>query len=398
MKVAIYCQHIWGVGHLFRSIEICRALSGHRVALVTGGPLFDVSLPGHVQAYRLPGLMTGNNYKGLFPIDNRKTLDQVMQERTTMLYDFFKQEAPDFFLIELYPFGRRAFCFELDPVLQGIRSGELPPSRVVCSLRDILIEKKDPVSYEQWVVDKLNRYFDALLVHADPHLVNLDDTFARTADIAVPIVYTGFITPKPSPDARQKLRRYLGVGDDNVLIVASAGGGKAGFELLQPLIEALKLLDMKGNLYTHVFTGPFMPQEEFERLASCSQNNLQIHRFTSDFLSYLAAADLSVSMGGYNTSMNILATRVPALVWPYPGDREQGIRAVRLAQRGAITVIKETDLQPTRLCGLIKRALARGSRHKFRVDLDGAANAAGWLAQWNEIGHRNAPQYISRKC
>jgi predicted glycosyltransferase len=394
MKVVIYCQHIWGVGHLFRSIEICRALSGHRVALVNGGPLFDVSLPEHVQAYRLPGLVTGNNYKGLFPIDKRKTLVQVMQERTTLLYDFIKQKAPDFFLIELYPFGRRAFYFELDPILEGIRSGELPPSRVVCSLRDILIEKKDPVSYEQWVVDKLNRYFDALLVHADPHLVSLDDTFARKDDIFVPIAYTGFITPKPSPDARQKLRRYLGIGDDTVLIVASAGGGKAGFALLQPLIEALKLLNMKGNLYTQVFTGPFMPQEEYEHLASCSHNNLQIHRFTSDFLSYLAAADLSISMGGYNTCMNILATQVPALVWPYPGDREQGIRAVRLAQRGAITVIKETDLQPTRLSGLIKHTLARDSRPKYQIDLSGAAKTAVWLAQWNEMGHRNAPKYI----
>ncbi len=38
MKIIHYCQYIWGVGHFFRSLEICRALAGHDVLLVTGGP------------------------------------------------------------------------------------------------------------------------------------------------------------------------------------------------------------------------------------------------------------------------------------------------------------------------------------------------------------------------
>ena len=48
MKIVFYCQHVLGVGHFFRSLEICRALAGHEVILVTGGPRFEVQLPGHI--------------------------------------------------------------------------------------------------------------------------------------------------------------------------------------------------------------------------------------------------------------------------------------------------------------------------------------------------------------
>jgi predicted glycosyltransferase len=108
---------------------------------------------------------------------------------------------------------------------------------------------------------------------------------------------------------------------------------------------------------------------------------VHVSRFSPDFLSYLAAADLSVSMGGYNTSMNILTTRVPALIWPYPGDREQGLRAERLARIGVVSVIREKDLQPARLAALMNRVLGRKPQNNVLVDLNGSLNTARWIAQ-----------------
>ena len=381
MKVLIYCQHIWGVGHLFRILEICKALQGNQVLLVTGGPQSTVSLPAHVQEFRLPGLMTDRNFSGLFPTDQNKTLDQVKGERQKLFYDLFKKEGPDIFVIELYPFGRRAFNFELLPILKGIRDGSLYGSRVVCSLRDILVEKKDPASYEKKVVDILNRYFDALLVHADPNLVKLNETFSRIDDVTIPIVYTGYITPKTPPDDGLRIRQQLGILNDDILIVASAGGGKVGIVLLQPVIDALKHVATRAPVHLHIFTGPYMPGEEFKQLNGYTNHNVHVSRFTPDFLSYLAAADLSVSMGGYNTSMNILATGVPALIWPYPGDREQGLRAERLAGIGAVSVIREKDLQPARLAVLINRVLGLKPQTNVFVDLNGSLNTARWLAK-----------------
>ena len=54
MNVIIYCQYVWGMGHLVRSLELARALSDHDVALVAGGQDVALDLPGHVNLVRLP--------------------------------------------------------------------------------------------------------------------------------------------------------------------------------------------------------------------------------------------------------------------------------------------------------------------------------------------------------
>ncbi len=379
MKIILYCQHIWGVGHYFRSLEICKALKEHDIILVTGGAEVDAPLPAHVRAFRLPALMTDRHYTGLFPTEKGQTLEKVKSERRRLLSELFEREAPDAFIVELYPFGRRAFRFELDPVLDDIRSGKLYRSLVACSLRDILVEKKDPGVYEKRVVDILNRRFDALLVHADPALITLDRTFSRLADLSIPVVYTGFITPKPITDARRRLRNRLCIDKDTTLLVASAGGGQAGIVLMQPLLDSLAYLESDRPLVLHVFTGPYMPADEFELLQGRANSRVKVERFTPDFLSFLAAADLSISMGGYNTCMNILASRVAALVWPYPGDREQGLRAKQMEEIGAITVLKAKDLQPRRLAAIIQSSMIAAKPLAHSIDLDGAARTANWL-------------------
>jgi predicted glycosyltransferase len=382
MKIIQYCQHVLGVGHFFRSLEICRALKGHQVVLVTGGTAVDTLLPHHVREFHLSELMMDCEFQHLYAGDHAKSINQIKEERQKSLFNLFERENPDLFLVELYPFGRKAFKFEIDPVLRGIRNKDLPESRVICSLRDILVEKKDPLLYETRVIDTLNRYFDALMVHSDPNLIRLDETFSRTGDIAVPVVYTGFVTPRPAAGARERLRRQLDIKENAGLVLASAGGGTVGEHLLKAVIEAFPLMRTEKPLHLFVFTGPLMSRKKFERLEALSSERVEVKRFTADFPSYLAAADLSVSMAGYNTCMNILAAAVPALVWAFPQNREQRLRADRIARTGALNVLEDRDLHPSRLAAIMDRALSEGPRPPARIDLDGAVKTADWIEKW----------------
>jgi predicted glycosyltransferase len=131
-----------------------------------------------------------------------------------------------------------------------------------------------------------------------------------------------------------------------------------------------------------MFTGPFLDEAAYQKLAVKAGPNIQISRFTKDFLGYLLAADLSVSMAGYNTCMNLLVTRVPALVWPYPKDREQGLRAERLAAAGNLKVLSEKDIDPDRLAGIVEKNLLQPARPKNAIDLNGAAKTAELIANW----------------
>jgi predicted glycosyltransferase len=380
MKIIHYCQHVLGIGHLIRTLEILRQFTGHEVILVNGGRPVEFSLPDHVSEFRLPGLMMDTEFKHLVAVDQEKELEDIKVKRRDILFDLFTKEAPELFIVELYPFGRRAFSFEIKPLIKAIRDRKLPCNLVTCSLRDILVEsKKHWDQYEMEVIENLNRYFDALLLHSDPRLLKLDDTFSRTAYIEIPVVYTGFVAQKPALDARKRIRKLHRIKNEEILIIASAGGGSVGAPLLKAVLEAFKLMSCDHGMYLKVFTGPFMPKKEFNRLRKMARDNIQVLRFELDFLSHLAAADLSVSMAGYNTCMNILAARVPALVQPFAQNREQRLRAERLAQIGALNMLEDTDLRPAQLAVKMETVMARKFRLDEDIDLEGAARSADWL-------------------
>ena len=342
----------------------------------------NMPVPGHVREVSLLPLGMDPDFSRLESDAGIGTVEQIKSVRKQALYDLFLCECPDLFMVELFPFGRKAFGFELIPIFDGIRQKSLCPCRVVCSLRDILVEKKDTQSYESRVIAALNQWFDALLIHSDAAIVRLDETFSRMTDIRIPAVYTGFVTPRPLPGDRAAIRNMLGIGEKSRLIVASAGGGKVGFDLLDAVIRAVERLPLEADVYLQVFTGPFMESDAFGRLQEMGRDRIRVSRFTPDFPAFLSAADLSVSMAGYNTCMNILAARVASLVWPFSQNREQRLRAERIAEMGGMQLLDDADLQPDRLADILDRILAEGIGPGDSVDLDGAVHTADWIQSW----------------
>ncbi len=382
MKIVHYCQHVLGVGHFFRSLELARAMAGDTVDMVSGGPEVRAALPPHVSLFRLPGLMMRDDFSELFPLESGRSLEDVKAERTRLLAEHFQAVSPDLLLVELFPFGRNQFSFELMPLLKSIRAGRHGPVKVACSLRDILVEKRDRAKHETRVVQRLNEYFDLLAVHADPALLRLEETFGSLDEARLPVRYTGFVTPRPEPGAGAALRRELGL-DGQQLIVASAGGGKVGGQLLFATLRAFARLGLsRARLF--IFSGPYMDEAEYRELAELagSAPGVTVRRFTERFLDYLDAADLSVSQAGYNTAMNVLATGVPALTWPFAQNREQRMRAQRLERLGALSVLSDADLVPERLAERMVQALEKGRRAgPPPVRIDGAACMAKLLRE-----------------
>jgi predicted glycosyltransferase len=379
MRIAFYCQHVLGMGHLYRTLEICKALDKHTVRLFLGGPPADAPVPAHVEVRSLPELSMDPEFSRVASVNGGDPA-AVLETRRALLMDAFQNGEYALFLVELYPFGRKAFRAELDPVLEMLAARGR--TRVVCSLRDVLVEKKDQTRYEERVVKVLNRWFHAVLVHADPALARLDETFSRVADIRAPVVYTGYVTPMPAPDAREKTRAVYGLGSSDRLVVASAGGGSVGYELLRAVLLAFRASPAFSGARLHVYSGPYMAGEDYADLVSLAGPGARVARRTADFISELAAADLSVSMAGYNTAMNVAATGVPALVLPFGQNREQGMRAARLSAMGVLGVLEEGDLAPEVLAGRMERAMAGGRTTKPGLNLAGAEHTARWLSDW----------------
>jgi len=391
VTVVWYCQYVWGMGHLFRSVELARALSGHHVVLVAGGQPVALDLPEHVELVPLPALFMDEHFTTLISGVAGRSVEAVQRQRREALAALFERTRPEMFIVELYPFGRTAFGFEIEPLLDALRGNAYGRVRTVCSIRDVLVEKRDPRAYEARVVDALNRWFDLLLIHSDERVLPLDDTFSRIGDIRVPKVYTGFVAPRPDPEKGRELRRELGLAPGQKLVVASSGGGRAGYRLLKSVLTACRRLQGRRGVRLALFTGPFMAGDQFDDLQARAGEGLVVQRFTPRFLEYLSAADLSISLAGYNTCMNLLATGVPALVLPYSRQREQPMRVERLKPYLPLTVLSENDLEPERLAAAIESGLQIPPRlGPPPVNLDGAAWTARCLENWSD-GHPPAP-------
>lgn len=379
MRICYYCQHVLGIGHFHRSLEICRALAErHQVTMIIGGPELDVGEP-LLSILQLPGLKMDTGFNRLTPCGSRP-LEEVKAQRREQLLAFAADFRPDCLIIELYPFGRKNFRFELDPLLE-LLSGR--NCTVFCSLRDILVEKSEgKEKFERRAVDTLNKFFSGLLIHADPDLVTLEQTFGMTEAITTDIHYTGFISPTPSAGARERIHLELALDPDERLIVASIGSGSVGLELLEATISSVNSLAGRGTqLRLQVFTGPYLAEAQYQKLCRKRSRRIRVERFSNHFIDWLAAADLSVSMAGYNTSMNILSAGVPALMYPFAQNREQRMRISRIGSCGNIRLLEQADLAAEMLANAIE-AMLEMPRFTASIQLDGAARTAAIIEEY----------------
>ncbi|WP_373278503.1 glycosyltransferase [Fischerella thermalis] len=148
------------------------------------------------------------------------------------------------------------------------------------------------------------------------------------------------------------------------------------------MVKTAPLLEKIIPHNIQVFTGPFIPDEKFQELQTLKENsnNLRIRRYTPYFLNYMQKADLSISMSGYNTTLNILTTGVRAMILPFTGnnDQEQTIRSQKLNALGITKTIYPQDLQPDIFAWRIISYLEK-QINKIKFDFNGVENTAKFL-------------------
>ncbi len=351
-----YCQHILGIGHLIRSMAIARGLTqDFQVYFVNGGEVIqDFPIPEGIEVINLPAIKTDANFRELQVPEGFANVESTLEYRRDRLLELCDRIRPTVVMIELFPFGRRRFSTELIPLLERAKGYG---AKVTCSLRDIVVTKQDQVRHEAKVCKLMNRYFDQLLIHGDPKFLPLENSFSRVNDLTCEVHYTGYVVPDVDRKFAPKTET------DPPMILASVGGGRFGHELLDCVAEASELLEDTIPHHIQMFSGPFAPDQVYDslRLMAKHRSNLTVQRYTPDLLSYMARADLSISMAGYNTTLNVLQTGVRAMQLPFTGndDQEQRLRSNRLADLGIITVIDPVDLKPTTFAAKVIETLTR---------------------------------------
>lgn len=382
-SVLFYVQHLLGIGHLRRALHLVDGLAaqGLTVTLVSGGErLPDLAATAAARLVQLaPVRARDAGFTDLVDADGRSIDEALRARRREALLAAFAAAEPDAVIIEAFPFGRRAFRFELDPLLAAARAR---PRRalVLCSLRDIVVAPQDRVR-RQAIIERVRADFDAVLVHGDPGLIALDASFPEAGEIADRLAYTGYVAAPIAPAGADD-----GAGEGEILV--SAGGGAVGGALLATALEARRR-GCFADLGWRLLTGPNLAAAEFSALAQSLPERVRVERYRRDFPQLLRRCRISVSQAGYNTVLDILAAHTAAVLVPFAEGREseQTLRAERLAARGVVETLPPGELSPDRLAAAIERAAARRPA-ALAIDTGGARRTARLVAGMIRDGAR----------
>ena len=224
-KIFFWVQHLLGIGHLKRTATLARAFrrAGMDVTVVSGGhevPGLDI---GGAELIQLPPVRAADKYFKVLIDENDKEIDDAFRERRRdLLLDAYAVAAPDVVMTELFPFGRRQLRLELTALLDAAKAAAHPPL-IVSSVRDILVEPPKPERVAE-MLERIETYYDRVLIHGDPTLIPFDETFAHADRISDLVAYTGYVVDTPQ-------KTVGGVGSDEVIV--SAGGGAVSEELFR---------------------------------------------------------------------------------------------------------------------------------------------------------------------
>lgn len=370
----IYVQHLLGVGHLQRALQLAAALGQRNfvVDLVSGGmPQQRISIAG-VTFHQLPPTRCADaSFSRLLDANGNEVDEAWKENRGRQLLELFERLSPEVLITETFPFGRRMMRFELLPLLEKARaSGHRP--LVISSIRDILQPKSRPGRNQQ-ICDLVERYYDQVLVHGDPAIASLEESFAAAAQISDKIFYSGYICRDGSA---------LTCGDKpRGEVLVSAGGSDTGIKILQTAIAARPLSRLKRNSW-RILVSPAIDEAEFQQLQRLAGEGIEVERNRPDFAALMRNASLSISQAGYNTLTDILAGATAAVVIPFAesGEVEQKLRAERLQACGRVIMLRQDQLSAASLAAAIDRALELDT--SMKVNLDGASNSADQISAW----------------
>ncbi len=375
MRALLYVQHLLGTGHLKRTALIAKKLqiAGVDVHLVTGGVPVPVIDTADLTVHQLEPVRAADaSFSSLVDAVGKPVTSDLMHRRTNDLVSIAQNVVPDMVLLETWPFGRRQLRHELLELCSTLHH-QSPRPLMVCSIRDILQRGRKPERVRE-TVEHVERWLDHVLVHADPKFITLDQSFERTADIESKVVYTGFVSEMDTG-----LMSWRGDASGEVLV--SAGGGAAGQNLYQLCCEAARLTG--DSIRWRILVGHGLDDAAFASLREAAPPSVIIEPVRRDFPALLAQCGLSISQAGYNTTMDLVSCRCPAIVVPFDddGETEQLDRARRLEELGLAESLRIQGLSPERLAQVIKTriGLTAPDAQGFRVD--GAAWTAKWLCE-----------------
>lgn len=342
-SILLYSHDGFGLGHLRRNFTIAgqtsNLLSVANILLLTGHPSVPFGpLPYGVDFIKLPSIVkvaTGQWQPQNLSINQHK----FREIRAKMIQKIAELFHPDIFLVDYTPLG---VWSELLPTLQMLKSVK-KPATVILGLREIL---DDPsVTRALWEkegnYEAIRKYYDRVFIYGVPEIYDTAGQYGFAGDLKKKVSYCGYLCSRASfHHSPERIRAELGIEKEK-LIVITAGGGRDAFPMMRLCSKALGMIARKQNFKAILITGPLMSAHHRISLERWSPKGcISILESVRHVADYLNAADLIITMGGYNTMVDAVSAKKPTLVIPREGpSTEQKLRAALFDHLGLVMAL-----------------------------------------------------------
>ncbi len=362
-RLLIYSQDGFGLGHMRRTNSIARQFTqAHPEACVLTlsdspiGQLFETA--NNQDFVKLPSIVKkgpGNWGAVKLPMP----FDDVLAMRKSLIRSTALCFQPDLLLVDHMPHGAMG---ELIPTLEALKDKNRG-TKVILGLRDILDAPE--VIRRRWqtegAYDAIDKYYDQVLVYGMQEVYDVARQYHFKPKVNRMLHYCGYVCTQASSRyaARARTQSLANTKTGTRLILVMAGGGADAYPMMRSVIDALPLVLAHQSCVVKLITGPFMPAEQRHDLEGRGRGlPVRVKNTVSDILSYLDAADLAISMAGYNSTVEILNSGKPAILIPRAGpSAEQRTRARLFADRGWIEFIDPDEVTPDRLSQAVLKNL-----------------------------------------
>ena len=272
-----------------------------QVLIATGSPRAQAfSLPERVDSVKLPAV-TKDGAGCYQPRKITAGLDELVELRASLLVAACATFRPDVIVVDQAPTGMAG---ELIPMLRMIDNLAVRP-RLVLGLRDIV---DDAASVgEQWsrqrIWEWLERY-DDIAVYGDPQILTTADELSLASRLPARVTHTGYVAPN-MPEA----------SSCEPFILVTPGGGGDGQALIRSYLDGVDAVTAAG-LKSLIVTGPLMSASRRAELvgAGTGTPEIEVIEFSDNMRQLVASSIGVVSMAGYDTVVERLASGTPSML------------------------------------------------------------------------------------
>lgn len=373
-NILMYSHDTYGLGHIRRTMAIAEQLrqSNTNILILTGSPIAGrLTFPKYVDYVRIPGMIKKANDE-YFPLTIRIDPQQAMEIRQSIIMATVKTFLPDLFIVDKEPQGLKK---EVLPALEWIKEN-LEKTKTILGLRDVMDDSETIKT--DWnkknIYSTIEDLYSEVWVYGQKNIYNPIQEYDIPPSISKKLYFTGYIPRKiPQESVADDLRLQLNVMKNETLVTVTTGGGGDGFHVLDvylKMLEKMKAQSILPGFQSVLVTGPFLSRDDTEFiLERASGLGIQSYDFFSDMETLIAASDIVVCMGGYNTICEALSSKTMSLIIPRETPRkEQCIRAQAFNREGLVEFIPWTRLNEDSLENKILNMLENRSSYAKAMD------------------------------